>query len=319
MRRRPLARKARRRVRAPGKAAAPPKPQSERAQLRAELKRRHAVELARLDRTLAGRKQKAKYAVQKFKPKRKDRGKIIIIGVRGGRLPANNNRRGYAVYINSKGRKIPIRQHSKITGRLEKTAIPRRATSIDVSALRVKRAKKEFLVARTNPVAAGVLNRKGMGVSHKGTRYAGAISTDKFYAGASSVAALSRELVRAVNGTRSKKDFLVTIGLDVVDGLGKHHWISLERRFSRQDRQKAGLGDVQAFFGREIYAFLARELADRNLVLSGSARHIGMLKGNRGKPRHEWTKDGFLWQGHDMQNVRVEKLEYRFDQLTIGK
>lgn len=287
---------------------------------RATLARRHAQERARLSRTFNQRERKQADAIHNFRPRKSDRGRIIFIGSRGGRLPPGSARRGYAVYINTKGRKSVIRQLSKTAGRVEKTAIPRKLTGIDVSRLRAKRAKQRFLTARLNPVARAELRKKGRkGVASRGTRYAGNIVTDKFYENSDSVTVLSKELVRAVNSTRSKKDFLVTIGISVKDGEGRFHWIELSRRFSRQDRQKADVSEVRQYFGKEIYAFLARELADRDLVLSGSARHIGRLKENRGRKRDSWTKDGFLWQGHDMNDVTIDKLEYRFDQLTLTK
>jgi hypothetical protein len=55
----------------------------------------------------------------------------------------------------------------------------------------------------------------------------------------------------------------------------------------------------------------------RGFVLEGSARHIGSLKQNRRKRRDKWTKDGFLWQGHDETDVKVVSVEYRFDHQTL--
>ena len=176
-----------------------------------------------------------------------------------------------------------------------------------------------FLTARANPVAGRELRKKGKGISSKGTLYAGKLTTDKFYAKADCVAVLAKELCAASNSQRSKRDFLVTIGIHVHEASGARHWIETQQRFSRQDSQKADFYEVKEFFGRQVYAFLARELADRGLVLAGSARHIGRLSENKKRRRAAWTKDGFLWAGADCENVKIESMEYRFDQLILTK
>lgn len=129
---------------------------------------------------------------------------------------------------------------------------------------------------------------------------------------------MAKELVKAVNGQRSKRDFLVTIGLTVQEGNGRIHFIQTQARMGRADSQDLTEAEAIAFFGQVIYAFLARELSMRGLVMEGSARHIGRLKQNRGLDRDEWTKDGFLWEGHDAENVKVTSVEYRFDHQTLA-
>jgi hypothetical protein len=294
------------------------KDQSPKAAARLAAKKAYEQRLAQIERTFAKREKVFKIALRGFRPRKADHGKIIFIGTKGGRLGYNTSRKGFAVYVDTKGRKKPIRQRGR-DKRLERIPTPRKITTIDVTRARSKRAKKQFLTARLNPVASRELRKKGKGISARGTRYAGTIKTDKFYAKSDSVEILSRDLVQAANKQRSKKDFLITIGMSVAEKNGKRHWIEIQRRFSRQDGQSADLADVKNYFGREIYAFLAKELSDRDLVLQGSARHIARLKENRGKPRDQWRKDGFLWQGHDQNDVKIEKIEYRIDQLKLGK
>lgn len=268
---------------------------------------------------MVNRKIKQAYAFKKFRPKKADKGKIIFIGVRGGRLERGSAKRGFAVYVNTRGKKQIVRQLNRTTGRVEKTAIPRRINTIDVTRVRNKKAKKNYLTARLNPVARGALRRSKKELTGKGTRYHGKIKTNKFYEKSDAVVKIAKELVKAVRNTRSKKDFLVSIGLVVSDKEGKNHWIQLERRFSRADSQSVSHAEAQAFLGREVYAFLARELTMRGLVLAGSAAHVGRLKDNRGVERDEWQKDGFLWEGHDSENVKIQRVEWRFDQITFTK
>ena len=305
-------------IKRPSKGASRFFKEEEQAEL-AALKKEFEREQRRIKTKFGSRKERANEAFRHFKPRRADRGKILFIGPKGGRVPRHTSRKGYAIYVDGKGRKSLVRQRNRLTGRVERMAIPRKLSAIDVTRVRNKRAKRQFLQARLNPIARAALARKGRGISQRGTRYGGKIETTKFYEKADSVEIIAKALVAAVNGTRSKKDFLVTIGIALKDRDGKAHWVELQRRFSRQDKQKVLFEEAQQFLGREVYAFLARELAMRDLVLAGSARHIARLKDNRGQPRDEWRKDGFLWQGHDMQDVEIERIEYRFDQLTLSK
>lgn len=287
------------------------------AQAKADYAHALAVRIKRIKRTALDRKSVAKSAIRGFRPRRSDRGTIIFVGTRGGRISGASQRKGFAVYVTKSGRKQFIRQYDRKKGRVERTPTPRKLTTLDISTVRNKSAKKRFLTTHLNPSVRAILRKKGKGISQRGTRYAGKIKTNKFYEKADVVGILAKELARASNSQKSKRDFLVTIGISVKDGTGRHHWIEIQRRFSRQDGQRAYETDLRSFFGREIYAFLAKELSDRDLVLQGSARHIGRLKENRGKKRSRWEKDGFLWQGHDQKDVSIESLEYRFDQLTL--
>ena len=295
---------------------------SEKKKALAALDREHAKLKARIERTYDEREFRLKAAVKTFRPRKSERGSIVFVGVRGGRIPHNSNRRGYAVYVDSKGRKNPVRQLSRDTGKVERIPIARRITALDVTRVKSKKAKRNFLTARMNPVARREIRRAkgGKGISTRGTRYAGKFAADSFYTRSDSVEVLALELCKASNSQQSKRDFLVTVGIHVHETKsGKRHWIEVRRRFSRKDGQIAEIPDVKDYFGQEIYAFMARELESRGLVLSGSARHVARLAENQGNEREVWTKDGFEWKGRDAENVKIESIEYRIDQLTLGK
>jgi hypothetical protein len=180
-----------------------------------------------------------------------------------------------------------------------------------------------------NPVAAGVFRHRQ--ASHKlkpgekphlpegATRYAGRLDAKRVDIASRAVTLLSRELVKAARGARSKRDFLVTIGIACKTRGGERFWIETSQRFSRMDGQPVTLAECRAFFGKQVYAFLARQLAARDLVMAGSARHISRLPENQGEDRDDWRKDGFLWKGHDKTDVSVSAVEYRIDQLTLTK
>lgn len=273
--------------------------------------------------------ERLKKALAGFRPRKAERGKIVFIGTKGSREAAQKGRRGFAVYIDRKGKKHPVRQYDRKAKTVEKIPIARKLSSVDISRVPSKTAKKRFLETKANKVASGVLSNlplsrklkegEKVGISGKGTRYAGKFETDRIDAASATVRRLGKELVKTIKGTRSKRDFLITIGISCKTRDGRRFWIETQRRFSRRDGQEVTKAECEAFFGKEVYAFLARELAERDLVMQGSARHIARLKGNKGKRRSKWMKDGWLWEGHDKDDVKLERVEWRFDQLTLDK
>ena len=273
--------------------------------------------------------RKMRHAVSKFRPRKKDFGKIVMIGVKGARDADKRGRRGFAVYVNTKGRKIPVRQRSRATGKLEKAPHARKLSSVDITRVRSKRAKRDFLQTKMNPVAAGIF-RTHKGTRHlkpgekgdlpsRATRYAGRLDAKRVDIASRAVTLLSRELVKAVRGTRSKRDFLVTIGIACKTRGGERFWIETQQRFSRMDGQPVTLAECRGFFGFTIYGFLARALGERGLVMGGSARHVARLSENEGIERGDWRQDGFLWKGNSREDVSVSAVEYRIDQLTLTK
>ena len=286
----------------------------------------HKREREALRRKFSNREKKFRDAVKSFRPKKSERGKIVFIGANGKRGAGKIGRKGYVIYVTKTGKKQGIRQRSK--GKVA-SPIARQLSSIDVSRVRNKTARKKFLTAQANAVSRGTIekipekrtlkNISEKTIPKKGTIYAGETKAKNFWTGSSAVEILAKELQRCLNGQRSKKTFLVTIGLVVKTNDGTLRFFSTQQRINRQDIQKSHIDEMKQYFGLVIYAFLAKELAMSGLVMAGSARHISRLKSNKGKPRHKWQKDGFLWQGHDMNDCEVVKVEYRFDHLTFNK
>jgi hypothetical protein len=291
-------------------------------------------EIAAMDRALAGfrakkirgmarkradKKARALAVFNAYRPKKSEWGKINFVGVKGGVIKGRSGRKGYGVYVNRNGKKQLLRKYNRRVKAMEQWPEARQLKSLDVSRARSKRAKKQFLTAYLNPVARGEMRKSKKGISRKAVRYSGELSETKFYRGGDAVKVIAKELARASNGVKSRKDFLVSIGFWLTGKDKETHFVEINRRFSRQDRQKAEVGECADFLGLEVYGFLAKELTMRGLVLAGSAGHIRRLKQNRGKSRDEWTKEGFLWEGHDSLDVNLEKIEYRIDQQSFGK
>ena len=269
---------------------------------------------------------KLKSALKGFRPKKADRGKIVFIGRNGGRDADKRGRVGYAVYIDTKGRKKPVRSYDRKSKKLEKIPTPKKIQSIDVSRVRSKRAKKQFIEVKLNKVASGFLNKipanrklkksEKIKLPESGTRYNGGGKFNRIDRGSEGCKKIAKELTLAINRQRGKKDFLVTIGISIKSASGERLWITTQRRVARRDSQTATEAEMREFIGREVYAFLARELVDRGLVTKGSAQFIRRLPENK-KKKSGFTKEGFLWAGNGAELCEIESVQWRFDQITF--
>ncbi len=283
------------------------------------IKQRQAARERRLAKNLRS-------AFGKFRPKKSERGSVVFINRAGQR--GRSGRVGYGVYVDTKGKKHIIRQYDRKSRKIERVPAPRKVSAIDVSRVRNKGAKKKFLQAHVNPVAAGSLRKirskiketRGSAghVPADGTRFAGKSRANSFWTGSEIVKKIGGELLKAFRTTKSNKDFLVTLGIHVKKG--RQRWFfSTQRRIARKDAQPVTLTEIKQFLGHEIYAFIATELLAEGLVMAGSAAYISRLKENKKKKREDWTKDGFEWGGAGAEDVEVTNVEWRFDQNTFRK
>jgi hypothetical protein len=265
-------------------------------------------------------------AFSKFRPKKSERGSIVFINRSGKR--DRSGKVGYAVHITRTGKKRVVRQYDRKSGKVERVPKARKISSIDVSRVRNKKAQKIFLQAHVNKVAAGSLRKirrsgkvssaKDGKIDSTGTRFAGSGKYRRIDIGSEAAQTIGKELVKAFRSVRSGRDFLVTFGIHVKKG-NQRYWFETSRRIVRRDKQTLLLSEARAFVGREIYAFIARQLLAEGLVMRGSAQFISRLEENKGKKRKDWTKDGFEWGGAGAEDVTIENVEWRFDQNTFGR
>ena len=215
------------------------------------------------------------------------------------------------------GKKQLVRKYDRRKKYVSRYPESQKLSSVDVSRVRNKSAKLKFLTQFLNPSARGEFTRVKKGISSARASAAGAMATDKFYRGAGVVKAIARNLSVICNRTKSRKDFLVSLGFWLKDEEGKPHFVEVNRRFARRDDQATNPAECAEFLSYEVYGYLARELTTRGLVLSGSAAHISQLKGNQGRRRSRWKKDGFLWEGHDALDANIIKIEWRIDHQSF--
>lgn len=291
----------------------------------AQLQRQFAKQREEEKQTILA--SKLKKALGRFRPKKSQRGKIIFITT-DGKAHQRTGRVGFAVYVDSNGKKQPVRSYSRKARRLEKIPAAKKLSSIDISRVRSIKAKREFLRTKLNAVSAGALERtrktgrikkgKEIHLPEDGTRFAGALKTKAVDKTSAAVNKIAKELTSAFAKTKSNRDFQVTIGIHVKRG-SERFWFETSRRIIRRDSQKLILSEARAFLGLEIYAFLAQQLRDNGLVMSGSATHVERLPENKGKKVKDWTNHGKSWFGIGAQIVTVENVEWRFDHIAFGK
>jgi hypothetical protein len=254
-----------------------------------------------------------KRAIRGFRPRKSELGRIIVLSRKGERV-RGNSRVGYAVYINTKGKKIPVKQYDRQRAKIEKFPKARRISEIDASRVRSKRAKKRFFEAHTREVDRGVTTKQARFGYKRQFHRVDVESQFAQYA--------SEQMLRMLRGTKSiERNYSLMIGLNVTtpDGL---KWFETQISALPGDIRKAKINTItverlREFFGRQVYAFLARELEMAGYVMAGSARYVSNLPENENQPRERWTKEGHHWPGTTRQDVTVNSVEWRFLQNTF--
>ncbi len=282
------------------RAGTPSKPQltAQLQQLRARV---------RAEKLLKRRESNANRALAKFRPRKTDRNTLVFIGSNGGRDAAKKESKGYLVYITKTGAKELVKQYDKT---LRKRVIPRALRLRDVEPFDAgnKRAAKKF-VTYTKEVFKQSFSTYSAGQIRKGNNFD---STSNL------VDRLSGEIKSALESRRSRRTFQVTIKCLVEDRKGRSHVIETTCKISRQDHIAIKKAGVRNFVTKKIYAFLSQELAQRDLVSEGSARHIRQLKVNKGKSKKKWIdKQGFIWEGGDRETVKIKRTDYKIESIKI--
>ena len=258
--------------------------------------------------------KKLQAAIGKFRPRKADFGKIVFVGRNGSREAANTSRVGYAVYINRKGKKQPVRQFDRKSLRVERVAKAKRLSEIDISRIRSKRAKQAFLEAHTTEISRSQTIEKSRYGFRRNFRRIDAESEFAGYA--------AKELLKILRGIRSTdRNLALEIGVWVKTPDGDK-FIETQLDTLPGDLRKAKIASIteeriRAFFGKQVYAFIASEMAAQGYVMAGSANFVKRLPENKGKSRSKWTKQGHIWQGIEKTDVTVTSVEWRFLQLTF--
>lgn len=271
----------------------------------------------RTERKLEIARQKLSAALAGFRPKKGERGKIVFVR-RDGTRPGRGFRGvGFGIYVDRNGKKHPIRQYDRQAKKLEKIPKPKKLSSLDVSRVRSKTAKKEYLRAITKTVGGGKTPAEKARYGFKKNFHR--IDIESQFAGFA-----ADEMFKILKDQKSTdRNFSLLIGVTCKTPNGLE-WFETQIESLPGDIRKAKLSTIsvdrlRAFFGLQVYGFIAKELSARGYVLSGSANYVKQLPENKGKRRDRWTKRGHEWKGYGKTEIEIKSVEWRFLQNTFEK
>lgn len=263
-------------------------------QIQAAFERQRAARKERLA------KQKALVARDQYKPRKKDRGKFVLIGTQGQKDPQNKGRKGYLLYVTKTGKKWLVKQ----TGR-KGQYVPRKLRDIAPPSRRnLRNAAKAFDAAKLEIVSKG----KQSAIKGRGSVSGGSGGYDFSDAVVSKIA---KSLKKTIEAQRSKRSFLITAMVLVRLGDGTTETIQVQLPIDKADHISIKLGGLINFVRQKFYAFMARELAYHGYVTTGSSNHIRRLPENEGQEREDWVdKTGKPWVGSDLNTVRIISIDW---------
>lgn len=245
--------------------------------------------------------ERAQKAARKFRPRKNERNSIVFIGLKGDRGVAAKGRKGYAVYIDSKGRKkiLSLRKHG---------LRPVFLSEVDFNNTRGTRvARKKFIASQRKTTAKGNAVVKSKGIVKPSGPYD---FSDKV------VKKIAKSLKKSFDSQMSQRRFLVNalVLIRLPDKTTRVYNIQVP--IAKPDHIAIAVGGMENFVRHKFYAFLARELAFDGFVTAGSANHVRRLKANKGKSRDQWTdNNGERWRGNEDEVVRIERIEWKIEQM----
>ncbi len=258
---------------------------------------------ARIERQ---QRHKAEIARDTYKPRKQDRGKLLMIGTQGQKRPQDKGRRGYLVYVTKTGKKWLVKQRG-----VKEPYRARTLRDIEAPATRnLGRAAKQFQRSRRVFVSHHRAAVKGRGELTPGKKSGGNDFNDKV------VSKLAKGIKKTIDAQASHRSFLVSAMVLIQLPDGSTHVVNVEVPIDKPDHIAIRLAGIQNFVRQKFYAFMARELAYLGYVTSGSANHIRRLKANQGKPRNKWVDGrGDAWQGRKSDTVKIINIEWRMEQI----
>lgn len=248
-------------------------------------------------------KQKAIQARIKFKPLKKDFGKIVMIGVKGERNPQAKGRKGYLVSVSKTGKK----KLTKVAdGKNPYKPVKIADVEPQINKKNIKQVKN-FLTARRDNLTADkrvILRCKDsfkMGGSHEFSE--------------SVVTKMATSLKECIERQASHRSFLMNANVLVRLPDGSNRAYNVLLPIDKPDHISIELGGMKNFIRKKFYAFMARELAFDGLVTTGSANHIRRLADNEDADPSEWVEpSGEIWRGNESEICNVRSIEWRIEQ-----
>jgi len=270
--------------------------------------------------------ERARAQVRRFRPRKAERGSIVLVGTKGKRI--SGAQRGYAVYVTQTGKKWIL--HS---GAIKEPFKARSAGEVELPiTTRFRKAREKFFGAArfTGPYppdvrhARRVIREKRLAGAAaekfkqflSSGRGRGRVSADTTTGGLNEAAIvkLARSL-RKVTLHQFIRDFKIRV-LALYQRGGVKETMEFTIPFARADNDVVLIEGVENFVRLKFYAFLARNLAALGYVTAGSANHIRRLAVNEGLDREDWLDNmGESWSGIDLETVKLLSIEWKIEQV----
>lgn len=262
---------------------------------------RRKLQAQKEKRQLAREQSRASKARDSFRPRKADRGHLVLVHASGKRDPQKRGKAGYLIYVTKTGKKRVIRDYKVgFKARKLKDLNPPDRPNL-------RRAIKEFQEARLEKLASGkavVRRQGGFEVSSPGGNdFTGKTSKR-----------LSKEIKRALEEQASHRTFLIQLNVLVELGDGSTQVITVDVPIDRPDHIAIEAEGIENFVRRKLYRYLAVQLAYVGYVTSGSANHVRRQEQNEGKEQEQWTINHKPWAGAEKEIVHIKRIDWQIQQ-----
>jgi hypothetical protein len=260
------------------------------------------------------KQQKAfKGATRYFRPRKTERGGVVLIAATktrsakpGDRVPKNYKGKVYALYVSKTKKVTPYKEYTPpIVGKRRKAKtkhpVAIKSTTIDPLNFRTKAARrvaeKLFFVPGSKLIKPVTVTAKTGNV-----RWYEDVIPKTIRA--------TKRMIKKAFGDKEIGDvpilFEVRAELELPDG--SKITIDHVDSFGQRKEQKPEDSLYEGFLERRLYAGLAEKLSEKGLVSRGSARHVGALPENQGKPQSKWTRRDKPWYKRKYDVARVSSI-----------
>jgi hypothetical protein len=246
--------------------------------------------------------QNAKKTLAAFKPSKKDFGKVVFIGTKGSKDAAGKGRKGYAVYVDKKGKKqiIPDYKDGLKPKKISEYEFPvskrTRKKYTEFKQLRREVLHREISTAETFSVKSKSLWDFSEGVIEK----------------------ITSTLAKRFKSQKAQRSFTLKANITCK---GVNAVYRVEVLIKKPDYLSIEAGGLKNFVRQKFYADFAKQLSFDGYVTSGSANHIRKalnLKRNPSlkswKKYHKQAGHKAEWLGDSFSIVQIETIEWQLEQ-----
>lgn len=243
---------------------------------------------------------RAQNALRKFRPRKSDAGKLILITSTGKRDAASKGKPGYMVKIGRTGSKKIVLDKEEKFPKVKKLTSHKLSIRTKADMQRTQKfyrqKVKEASGKHQKPITM-------LAESEKEKR-------PTFGSDSTAINKMAKTLHRVLEKNKSHRRFIIDANI-VIKGVGKT--INIKVPIDKPDHISIDKGGIHNFVKQKFYAFLSKQLAYHGFVTAGSANHVRKLKENEDKEPEEWTLHGEAWKGSNLEVIDIEAMEWNIE------